>query len=619
MNKTIRMLLCLVVCGILVLNSVHVCATESSPWLSYIVGDNSSTTVVVSLGDSYSAGEGIQPYYGQNSEDGLPSGDWVAHRSELSWPGLLEINGIVLNEIKADSVVAVSSSDVESGAWSYAATNTLGETKYYAIDFTDYHAEITGNAWYFAAVSGAKCENVVPLYGDDSGYQHKVYVYNSSDGLYYDYYYNYQINTITSMSHPEAIDYVTLTIGGNDAGFVDILTEAVTGSTLVNMSADGMRGKILNVIDSFWESSGLGETLKTTYIKIMEAAPSATLIVAGYPQLINLEHGVIGVSTEEAVLINIAVSIFDLYISQIVTELQDSGYSILFADVQEMFEGNEASSVDWDTYITGLTFIGADENYDFIFTVDETAGTVENLISSYYTLMETGDLNGYTSDFKSIISDLVNNVSNFVSSASFHPNEAGAQAYASAVQKVINEFEKDKSSLDATSYYEYALELLKSLDSFSMDINIEMIINTKENSISKKTITEFDASCLLENYGKDNYSITGSATLTEEGLDYAYDMHYENGMAYYNYTKPIETSTSYVMSFDLMAFETFDVSAITNAEIVSSDGGEIVLEITVDGEIALENGVQLFPEVMDLSNVSCSDIIVTNLIDAKSR
>ncbi len=52
--------------------------------------------VMVSLGDSYSSGEGIEPFYGQNEStaDKVKNQDWLAHRSEKSWPGRLTLEGV---------------------------------------------------------------------------------------------------------------------------------------------------------------------------------------------------------------------------------------------------------------------------------------------------------------------------------------------------------------------------------------------------------------------------------------------------------------------------------------------------------------------------------------------
>ena len=52
--------------------------------------------VVVSLGDSYSLGEGNEPFFNQDLplEIKLSNLDWSAHRSEKSWSGKLNVGGL---------------------------------------------------------------------------------------------------------------------------------------------------------------------------------------------------------------------------------------------------------------------------------------------------------------------------------------------------------------------------------------------------------------------------------------------------------------------------------------------------------------------------------------------
>ena len=49
--------------------------------------------IVVSLGDSYSSGEGIEKFYGQDKSvrEKVLDDDWLAHRSTKSWPSLLKV------------------------------------------------------------------------------------------------------------------------------------------------------------------------------------------------------------------------------------------------------------------------------------------------------------------------------------------------------------------------------------------------------------------------------------------------------------------------------------------------------------------------------------------------
>ncbi|MBQ1392315.1 MAG: hypothetical protein IIY81_02020, partial [Lachnospiraceae bacterium] len=69
-----------------------------SPINAYAYG-NDEPIIVVSMGDSYSSGEGIEPFYGQKENDNpngkdlsrfakIDNDDWLAHRSMYSWPSL---------------------------------------------------------------------------------------------------------------------------------------------------------------------------------------------------------------------------------------------------------------------------------------------------------------------------------------------------------------------------------------------------------------------------------------------------------------------------------------------------------------------------------------------------
>ena len=50
----------------------------------------SGKKIVVSIGDSYSSGEGIEPFFGQDkaSAEKVEDEDWLAHRSEKVWSSM---------------------------------------------------------------------------------------------------------------------------------------------------------------------------------------------------------------------------------------------------------------------------------------------------------------------------------------------------------------------------------------------------------------------------------------------------------------------------------------------------------------------------------------------------
>ena len=82
-----------------------------------------SDRVIVSLGDSYSSGEGIEPFYGQDEKDlskKVNNFDWLAHRSQNAWSGMLTLPGV---------------------------EGTMAENR--------------GTHWYFEAVSGATTADII--------------------------------------------------------------------------------------------------------------------------------------------------------------------------------------------------------------------------------------------------------------------------------------------------------------------------------------------------------------------------------------------------------------------------------------------------------------------------
>ena len=78
--------------------------------------DVSGKKIVVSLGDSYSSGEGIEPFFGQekDSADKVKDEDWLAHRSKKAWSSLLKADGQKM--VKDDNwfFVAASGAEVEN-------------------------------------------------------------------------------------------------------------------------------------------------------------------------------------------------------------------------------------------------------------------------------------------------------------------------------------------------------------------------------------------------------------------------------------------------------------------------------------------------------------------------
>lgn len=339
----------------IVLCCLALSAAVSSPSRAFAASNDQP--IVVTLGDSYSSGEGTEDFYyseyiAQKDYITLYSkDDFLAHRSKLAWAGQLEFDGVPLSKRKDDG-------------------------------------------WYFLAISGAVTDTILkdgvdqdnqPTYGRIN----KEYGVNApfvSRNL------NAQIDELDARIERNEIDgpidYVTMTLGGNDVGFADIVKYSIanaipdnfwvqagldlagsTGNPLAGgasilgdiplLSEGNLSTELLNSIETFE-----GETkyrLEDSYHVIRdEVGDQAQIIVAGYPHLfpatgskvdLNISGrlgfannwvpaGFIGVSANDARIINAACDVFDEGIELIVTRGVEEPPldNISFVDVRDAFD-----------------------------------------------------------------------------------------------------------------------------------------------------------------------------------------------------------------------------------------------------------------------------------------
>lgn len=318
--------------------------------------------IVVSLGDSYSSGEGIPAFYGQEKawEQRIYDEDWLAHRSRNSWPGLLTFSDI-------------------------------------AGTMRDYNVRETNSPyckWYFGAASGAETRHI-------SGQtQEKKTAKRTSlfKTLKTTYQLPKQIDVFNRVSGD--VDYVTLTIGGNDVGFADIITTCATGSTYLHFGSGKL--KLEKQIDSIWaQFDTTRANIKQVYKDIeSRAGEQAEIIVAGYPKLLDKEGKGVLISEKEATIVNQNVTKFNNHIAGIVDECKSEGMPIHFVDVEGEFDkGGGHQAYSDDAWINSIILTKQDQDLD-----------------------QTG----------------------FVSAYSIHPNAEGAKAYARCVNAAIREIESSK-------------------------------------------------------------------------------------------------------------------------------------------------------------------------------
>lgn len=319
-------------------------------------------TIVVSLGDSYSSGEGIEKFYGQEDtlEKKVKNVDWLAHRSKNSWPGmLLGANGEPMKKGENWFFMATS------GATTWELSHPF-EKKYYKVR-TD------KDSLGFVTAPPLKGKKDVPAQLD-------IFDILREDG--------------------KTADYVTITIGGNDLGFSQIMKKAATESWFNKHK--GSQTVLEAMLEDAWlafegdkDETPIKDDIENAYVDIERAAgKQAKIIVAGYPKLLSeseLRLSYTLFSKGEAEAINEKVNDLNMELEKLVEECKGRGMNIVFVPVITEFEGHGAYSKH--PFINDIELIKA----------DDIADNAEPPISSY----------------------------------SFHPNIRGAKLYAKCVQNEI--------------------------------------------------------------------------------------------------------------------------------------------------------------------------------------
>ncbi len=373
-SKTISVILImLVIASIISINTYSVAAKEDP-------------VVVVSLGDSYSSGEGIPPFIGQDLKE--KSYDWLAHRSTKSWSSQLEIPGV--------EVTLADYYEQVPGFGGYS-DGTVVKSQNPSVC-----------KWYFVASSGAETADI--CYRK----QPKPYDYmilndfsNPTPKIF-----KGEVELLPQSDVfgeiDDDIDYVTLSVGGNDVQFQKIVIKVIMSSTFFCpyfFESDDETLKagsdLYNMFITLWENfdkepedqyeKNTRTKIKKTYQQIHREAPNAKIIVAGYPELFYRDCDEVFIARDEAVLVGENVRRFNYELGKIVSECQEE-MEIEFVDVADEFDGHNAYSPD--PWINPVMILRQEQDLD---------------------------------------------QSGFISKYSIHPNEEGAKAYARCVNKKLAE------------------------------------------------------------------------------------------------------------------------------------------------------------------------------------
>ncbi|MGW2085827.1 SGNH/GDSL hydrolase family protein [Streptomyces sp. NPDC001880] len=144
-------------------------------------------------------------------------------------------------------------------------------------------------------------------------------------------------------------DLVSISIGGNDAGFADVMTTCVLQSetTCLNRIATA-RGYV---------ESTLPGNLDSVYTAIHAKAPSARVVVLGYPRFYKIGGScAVGLSDKVRTAINAAA---DLLNTTTAKRAADHGFA--FADVAGGFTGHEICS--GSAWLHSVNWLNIGESY----------------------------------------------------------------------------------------------------------------------------------------------------------------------------------------------------------------------------------------------------------------
>ncbi|MET8575842.1 SGNH/GDSL hydrolase family protein [Streptomyces sp. NPDC005012] len=124
---------------------------------------------------------------------------------------------------------------------------------------------------------------------------------------------------------------VSVTAGGNDAGFADVMQTCVLGTDTTCLNR-------INTARSYI-SNTLPGNLNALYADIRNRAPNARVVVLGYPKFYNVAAICAGLSDTKRTAINSASDLLNSTISG-----RAAAYGFRFGDVRPYFAGHELCS-----------------------------------------------------------------------------------------------------------------------------------------------------------------------------------------------------------------------------------------------------------------------------------
>ncbi|MDG9713730.1 SGNH/GDSL hydrolase family protein [Streptomyces sp. DH10] len=145
-----------------------------------------------------------------------------------------------------------------------------------------------------------------------------------------------------------ATGLVSISVGGNDAGFADVMTTCVTQSDSACVSR-------INTARAYVDSTLPGK-LDSVYSAIRSKAPNAHVVVLGYPRFYKLSTTCLGLSEAKRKAINDASDHLNTAIAK-----RAANHGFTFGDVRPAFTGHEICS--GDSWLHSVNWLNIGESY----------------------------------------------------------------------------------------------------------------------------------------------------------------------------------------------------------------------------------------------------------------
>jgi lysophospholipase L1-like esterase len=228
-----------------------------------------------------------------------------------------------------------------TGAASAQASSTAATGGYVALG--DSYSSGVGSGSYIS--SSGSCDRSTKAYPYlwNAAHSPASFAFNACSGATTDDVLAGQLGSLNSST-----SLVSITVGGNDAGFADVMTTCVIQSDSACISK-------INTAKAYVTNTLPGK-LDTVYNTISAKAPSARVVVIGYPRFYLLGQSCLGLSETKRSAINDASDTLNATL-----KARAGAHSFVFGDVRTTFSGHEICSSN--SWLHSVNWLNIGESY----------------------------------------------------------------------------------------------------------------------------------------------------------------------------------------------------------------------------------------------------------------